>query len=486
MIQLRPYQSAMLDAARDHMRAGLRRVLLVAPTGAGKRMMAVSAIQTAVERGKRVCFLVHRQELLDQSSATLADAGVRHGIIKAGVQPDYDRLCQVASVQTLARREVAPFDFMFADEAHHNVATTWQKVIDAQSKAFVLGFTATPVRLDGRGLATQFDAMVIGPTVRELIDQGYLADYRLYAPPPPDLTGVHTVAGEYDRGELAAAVDQPRIVGDVVEHYQKYAPHTQAICFGVNILHSRHLAEAFENAGIRARHADGETAKNIRRMILEDFAAGRFSVLCNVDILGEGLDVAGIETVIGARPTKSLTVCLQQWGRGLRVKPSGQPAVLLDHAGNVMRHGLPDDMHEWTLTDRKRRPASEIQVTKCPVCFMVLLAGTAVCPGCQTVLALQGGGGGGGVGRDIEHEEGQLVAVDAQALRRMREEARQRQMKTLAEFDAMAAARGRKRGWAYANWLKQAKTLEEVQELGRMMGYKRGWAKHVWEGRRTG
>jgi DNA repair protein RadD len=453
---LRSYQTAMLDEAREHMRSGKRRVLLVAPTGAGKRLMAVQAIQTAVERGKRCCFLVHRQELLDQSSATLTEAGVAHGIIKAGVRPDDALLCQVASVMTLIKREVAPFDFVFADESHHCPATTWSQVVEAQPNAFILGFTATPHRLDSRGLARQFDAMVVGPGMRELIDQGYLADYRLYAPPPPDLTGVHTVAGEYDRGELAAAMDRPQIVGDVVEHYSKYAPHTQAILFASSIAHSMHFAEAFRTQGIKAQHADGETPREQRRQILKDFEAGKFQVLCNVDLLSEGLDVAGIEAVICARPTKSLTVYLQQIGRGLRVKPSGQRAVLLDHAGNYKRHGLPDQDREWVLTDDKvKHAAAEVEVTECRVCFMVLPATTQVCPGCGAVLREEETTGEG-VGRGLEHVEGELVAIDTQAIRAERKRAEGR-ARSLQELVALAESRGYR--------------------------YPQGWAKHVVAGR---
>jgi DNA repair protein RadD len=448
---LRDYQSTMLDDARAHMRAGARRVVLVAPTGAGKRMIAVSAIQTAVARGKRCGFLVHRQELLDQSSVTLAEAGVPHGVIKAGVAPDDSQLCQVASVQSLIRREVVPFDFLFADEAHHTPAITWAAVIDRQPNAFVLGFTATPIRLDGRGLANHFQAMVTGPGMRELIDQGYLADYRLYAPPPPDLTGVHTVAGEYDRAELAAAMDRPRIVGDVVSHYLKYTPHTQAICFAVNIAHSKHLAAEFVERGVKAMHVDGETPKDERRAILRDFEAGRFQVLSNVEMLGEGLDVAGIETVIGARPTKSLTVFLQQIGRGMRVKPSGQACVILDHAGNSRRHGLPDEERAWELTEDKikLRSPDQVLITTCPTCFMVVPAGTKICPSCQTVLDLKESGEG--VGRGLKHEEGELVAVDTLAARRV-QKIEQRQAQTLEELIELARARGFKKGWAYHVW----------------------------------
>lgn len=449
---LRPYQDRMLDEARAHMRSGLRRILTVAPTGAGKRIIAAYVIKTAVERGKRCGFLVHRQELLDQSSSTLAEAGVCHGVIKAGVAPDDRLLCQVASIQSLVRRDVAPFDFLLVDESHHSPSKTWTSVMAAQPDAFVLGFTATPIRLDGRGLAKQYQAMVVGPSVRELIDQGYLADYRLYAPPPPDLKGVRTVAGEFNRGQLAAAMDRPRIVGDVVSHYLEYASGTQAICFAVSVQHSKNLAAAFADQGVRSAHVDGETPKDERRRLLRDFEAGRFQVLCNVEILGEGLDVAGIETVIGARPTKSLTVALQQWGRGLRVKPSGNPAILLDHAGNSRRHGLPDEDREWELTEDKlklRRPDETF--TTCRKCHLSLPPATRVCPGCGAVLKPVGQAA---PRRAVENVAGSLVAVPSMFRERVSKniETRHPATPTFASLQALGKSRGYKPGWAYYVW----------------------------------
>lgn len=441
---LRPYQSAMLDEARAHMRKGARRVLLVAPTGAGKRIIAVHAIDNATQRGKRSAFIVHRKELLDQSSRSLDEARIRHGIIKAGTCPYPNRAVQVASVQTLARRPQEPFDFLFVDEAHHTPSATFARVIEGNPRAFVLGFTATPARLDGRGLGKFYDAMVIGPTMRELIDGGYLADYRIYAPPAPP-TSARTVAGDYDRGQLAADIDQPKIVGDVVSHYRRYAMGTQAIAFAVNILHSKHIAEALNTAGISARHADGETPAGERAMIMRDFERGRFRVLCNVDLLGEGLDVPGIETVICARPSASLTVFLQQIGRGLRVKASGKPCIVLDHAGNVNRHGLPDDAREWSLEDApvSRRGAQEPSIRICPACFAALRPAVTRCE-CGHVFRVE---------TEVpDHAEGELAAVD---------------------LDAVRFERRREQG--------MAGTLEALIEVGRRNGYRNpeGWAKHV-------
>lgn len=459
MIQLRDYQKDMLLAARVHMHAGRRRVLLVAPTGAGKRLMIVSTILRMVDRGKRCALLVHRQELLDQAVETLEGVGLHPGVIKAG-HPSRDRLpVQVASVASLVRRldHIQPFDYVFADECHHTASTTWSATLEHYPEAVVFGFTATPVRLDGRGLAKHFDAMVVGPTVRELIDAGFLADYRLFVPPGPDLAGVHTLAGDYNRRELVGAMDRPEIVGDAVAHYRRHASGTQAICFAVNVAHSKHLCRAFLADGVSARHLDAKTPRDERASALRDFAARRFRVLCNVDILGEGLDVAGIETVICCRPTKSLTMHLQQMGRGLRVKPDGSRATILDHAGNTARLGLPDDEHDWELIEGKMKAPKangEARAKACPSCFAVVPRTSRTCPECGHAFVVQAEPPPYRDGELGEVERGRDVGIADTLRRRMEQQRRARDFNTLVLL-------GRKRGYRNAQ----------------------GWARHVIDAR---
>lgn len=457
MITLRDYQSGMRDEARALARAGKRRTLLVAPTGAGKRLMACHAIGTAAQQGYTSVFLVHRQELLDQASETLTSVDVPHGIIKAGIKPE-PYLTQVASVQSLGRRlaDTPEPHFLFVDEAHHSASTTFARILSAWPNAYVLAYTATPARLDGKGLGKFFDAMVVGPSMRELIDKGYLADYRLFAPPPPDLGAVSTIAGDFRKDELAAAVDRPKIIGDVVEHYQRIAPGKQAICFAVNILHSKRIVEAFQAAGIDARHADGETPRDQRRQILTDFAAGHLQVLSNVDILGEGLDVAGIEAVILARPTRSLTLYLQQVGRALRLKPGGSRALVIDHAGNSGRLGMPDAPRDWVLTeDRiKHRRVSATPVKTCPECFAVGPAGAPACEVCGHRFVAEP--------RKVRHATGELVEV-------------------------AAASPAPKLPWAVRLAEQRAaanKSIDALIALGRTRGYRYPvkWAQHVFRG----
>ncbi len=461
-IRLRDYQAKMMAEAHEHMRAGVRRIIMQLPTGGGKRIIGVDAIARAVERGKRCGFAVHRQELLDQAVATIEGAGLRCGVIKAGVRPDYDWPIQVASIQTLAHRldKTAPFDFLVIDEIHHARASTWEQVMAAYPQAYIIGFSATPRRLDGRGLGRWFDALVQGPSMRELIDAGYLADYRIFAPPAPDLSDVPMVGGDFNRGKQAAIVDQTKIVGDVVEHYKRYAAGTQAICFGVNIAHSRHLAQAFWTAGILARHVDADTPAGERTMAIEDFAARRFQVLTNCDLFGEGVDIAGIETVICARQTQSITVYLQQVGRAMRVKLDGRKAIVLDHANNSTRHGLPDDPRDWSLSDDTKRKPSKVNIKICPACFAAVRSHVRICPECGHLFVTET--------VEVEHAEGELVEIDRQA----------RQLEL-----ALAVAKENDEWRRKRSEVESATTIAELRRIAAVRGYKRGWAKHVARGK---
>lgn len=271
----RPYQTRAITDLRE---ASLvhRRVLLVLPTGAGKTFIGSTVALGARSKGRRVMFLVHRQELMEQTSRAFTEIGIPHGLIRAG-EPTPSDLVTVASVQTLARRlEFTPApNLLFLDEGHHAVAGTWMRVLEAWSSAFVIGLTATPERLDGRGLGDVYQHMIVGPSTADLIHDGYLSPYRAFAPSTVDLTGVGTSMGDFAPADVNTAVDRPAIIGDVIEHFQRLAPGRRGIVFAASIGHSQHLAAAFRGAGISAAHVDGETAKDERAQIVADFAASR-------------------------------------------------------------------------------------------------------------------------------------------------------------------------------------------------------------------
>jgi len=447
VIALRPYQQAIVDDARTAFRAGRRKVLVQLATGGGKTVLGSFMVHGSSSRGRTCWWLVHRRELIRQASGTFYDMGIAHGIVAGGHTSDPHARVQVGSIQTLARRlDRLPFpDMIVFDETHHIGAAQWSQIFEAYPQAYVLGLTATPWRLDGRGLGSWYEHMVQGPAVAELIEAGSLSRYRLFAPSQPDMTGVETQAGDFKQRQLASVMDKPSITGDAVEHYRTLCAGKRAVAFGVSIEHSRHVAASFVAAGIAAEHVDGQMDHGARDAAVARFVAGETLVLCNADLFGEGFDVPAIEAAILLRPTQSLSLYLQQVGRALRPAPGKAHAIILDHAGNSLRHGLPDDDRDWTLADRekkKRAAASDSPVRQCLKCYRVYRP-QKQCPGCghQPPVAA----------REVEEREGALVEIAAAQQKRARW-AEERDCVSLDDWQRLAAARGYRPGWAMVRW----------------------------------
>jgi DNA repair protein RadD len=436
----RPYQTQAICGLRRAM-AEFRRVLLVLPTGAGKTFIAATVGAGAYAKGKRLVFLVHRVELVEQASRAFTEAGIPHGKITAGCELT-DEPVQIASVQTLVRRldKIPAPDLVFLDEAHHAVAGTWRTILDLWPAARVIGLTATPERLDGRGLGDVFEHMIIGPSTADLIEQGYLCRYRAFAPAGPDLSKVRAAMGEFHQGDLSAAMCKPTVIGDILDTYQRHGGGKQAIMFATSPSHSRALVESFNAAGISAEHVDGETASVTRKQAVAAFSRGEIRVLSNCDLFGEGFDVPAAEVVILARPTQSLGLHLQQIGRVLRPAAGKANAVIFDHAGNLARHGLPDDIREWSLDAVKRKSRSGSAgpaVRTCPACFCCHRP-AAECPECGHSYAPKS--------RKIEFRAGDLVEIPSGAPPVVR----QSELKSYDELVAYGRAKGMKNpnGWA--------------------------------------
>jgi superfamily II DNA or RNA helicase len=388
--QLRPYQEAGIAGLRQSFAAGAQRVLYQAPTGSGKTVLFSAIVAGAAARGNRVVILGHRQEIVDQIGAALDELGVVHGLITAGHAENPDAVVQVASVATLVRRldRLHGIDLVVIDEAHHAVAGTWRKITDAIPSAKILGVTATPQRLDGKGLADVFDTLVIGPSIESLIADGYLAPATCFAPERlPDLSQVRSRAGDFAIDELGEVMRAGVVIGSAVDEYERLCPGVPAIAFCVDIKHSQLVAERFAARGYRAAHVDGDTDKNERRALIAALARGALQVLCNCGLISEGLDVPGVHAAILLRPTKSLALYLQQVGRALRPAPGKERALILDHAGNVLRHGLPDAPRAWSLAGRAKRVAGDDELLRrCPECGAIIALSCWTCPECGAVL----------------------------------------------------------------------------------------------------
>lgn len=450
---LRPRQQKAIADLRAAYAAGYKAPTLCAPTGSGKTFIAAEIIRSAIAKGGTVWFLAHLREILDDTARRLSAADIPHGFIMSGMPQNPFQPVQVVSVQTAVKRPVRRKpSLIIIDEAHLCVADTYRKVIAEAGNPHLLLLTATPTRLDGRGLGEVSDLIIPTCSTGDLIDEGLLAPIRYYAPTKPDLTDIRTRAGDFALDQLAEAVDKPSIIGDAVAHYRKHAHGRRAVAFCVNIAHAEHTAAAFAEAGYRAVAISGNSTREERTQALTGLRQGAIDIVCNCALWVAGVDCPEIGCVILLRPTKSLTMYLQSVGRGLRTAPGKQDLIVLDHASCVFTHGMPQEPREWSLEAKPKRKGEKAPpVRECPSCF-ACHPPAPVCPCCghqyqrETVV------------RGPEQVDGHLVELDPATLRRQR-----------------------------AREQAAAQTLEQLIEIGKRRGMKnpRGWATHVLRARQT-
>jgi superfamily II DNA or RNA helicase len=412
-VSLRPYQLDAIQRLDEREAAGARRILVVAPTGAGKTTIAGFVILRALERGLRVLFLAHRRELIVQAWRRLLDLGLARDQVGVVMADDARRRptarVQVASVDTLRRRARPPADVVFVDECHRALAASYRAIAADYPNALHLGLTATPYRADGRGLGDAYDELVVVASPKQLIAEGFLVEPRVFTVPAsqrPDLSRVRVSRGDYSASQLAEAVDRQGLVGNIVEHWQTHARGVRTVAFAASVEHSQHIAARFREAGVPAEHLDGETPTSERDAILGRLDRGETLVVSNCGVLCEGWDQPAVKCAILARPTKSTGLYLQQAGRILRPW-NDVPAIILDHAGCALEHGLPQDDRDFSLEGRKRRAAATDRaapvVRECGQCFALLPLATRVCPECGHSLVAT---------RELPVEApGELVAV---------------------------------------------------------------------------
>lgn len=453
-MKLRNYQIADLERLRQTYRDGFRAPLLVAPTGYGKTVLFCYVAASVAAKGKRVTILVHRSELIDQTVAALRKMGLECGVIAAGYDENLLEPIQVASVMTLRNRlyRHKDPDLIIIDEAHHCTRNnTWGAIIQHYGNAKRLGVTATPIRLSGEGLADTFDTMIIGPSTHELIDLGYLTKVRVYAPSQPDLTGVRRSVGDYNLVELEDRIAKSNLTGDAITHYKKLAEGRKAIAFCVSVKHAQKVAESFNAAGYRAKSIDGSMDKRERKNILEEFKNGQVLVLTSCDLVSEGFDVPAIEVGISLRPTTSTGLWIQQVGRCIRPDEGKHAAIILDHAGNSYKHGLPDQEREWELsiTEEKRKKVNEKEeaVRVCKSCFAANKATSTQCAECGVAFEIKE--------RKITQTKGEL-----QEIKQLEIKKNKREQGNALSFEALIALgkhRGYKNPQAWANFVIQGR-----------------------------
>lgn len=398
MFNLRDYQTDAENKIRIAMGNGKKSILLHAPTGSGKTAIASDIIKKVHDNGKKALFLANRRELVNQAKTTLESFGLDCGVIMAGVESKLDAQVQIASVQTYVRRmdlmELQfnkwwhEADLVIVDEAHGSISPSFQKILKSYGdESFVLGLTATPCRTDGRGLGEFYDEIVSTINVAALIEQNYLVPVRYFTPSTPDLEGIRTVGGDFDKKELGKRVNKTKLVGDIYDNWSRICPDRPTIIFATNVKHSINIAEDFSRNGVSIAHIDAKTSPEEREETLMVLKSGKLQVITNVGILCEGFDFPKASCIILARPTKSLGLYIQMAGRGLRTAEMKQDCILIDHGGCVERHGLLEWSREWTLDGKKKawktveRDSKEKGMAKCIACHCVY-TGTDTCPDC--------------------------------------------------------------------------------------------------------
>lgn len=465
-INLYDDQQELVHDARQALRKN-KSILVQAATGAGKTVISASMIHGTLAKGTRSMFVVPRKTLLRQTAETLQEYHIPFTFFAAGYTYNPFAKTILASAQTLAARfdRMPDVDIVFFDECHFGGADLDRIIKYYRAKGkFIIGLSATPTKLDGRGMDEWYDDMVCGKSVRWLMDNNRLSDYSLFAPNTPDLTKVKVTGGDYNKAQLNTLMEMDSlIIGDAVKHYKERAMGKLGLTFGTSIKHCGIIAEQYRAAGIPAVAVDGTTPEDELKAAIKAFARREILQLVNCELLTFGFDLASaagmkvtVESMHDLQPTKSLAKQMQKNGRVLRYE-LGKEALIFDHAGNWLRHGLPDEDREWSL-DGKDKKKSEgekaMPVRQCPECFFAHRP-APVCPNCSYEYPIKS--------REVDEQEGELVQIDKNELRRQAEVERQTRIRRQ----------------------HQARTLDELIKLGTEWGYQKPefWAAKIYSAR---
>ena len=401
MFKLHDYQHRLVNEARQEIAKGNKGVLIQSPPGSGKSVVIADVIKKTTEKGGHVLFLVHRKELSEQITQTLQAHEV-----------DLWKVTIMTIGKAVNRLNKIPYpSIIVTDETHHSRAATYMQIYEYFNKAVLLGFTATPYRMNGKGFTDIYTAAVYGETVDWLIQNNNLAPFKYYG---VNLADEHLLkkssTGDYTKKSIDNAVDKA-IYGDVVQHYKKLAEGRRAILYAHSVEASEQIADEFKHHGIKAVHADAKTPKAQRENIMQAFRNGEIQVLCNVDLISEGFDVPDCSCVIQMRPTASLVLFMQQSMRSMRYQPNKE-AIIIDHVGNFTRHGLPNTEHNWgehfagtAKNKRSSKVSDDLQMTDCPECFGVFEGKHDNCPLCGFELQTE-------EQKELERIDAELVEID--------------------------------------------------------------------------
>lgn len=432
-MMLRDYQQDMYD----RIRAELRRhqgVCAVLPCRSGKSYIMREIVESACRKGSKVLVLAHRRLLLSQHSEIIRNARLESVFTEANHLGEHGKV-----------------DLIIIDEAHISAAASYQKVCEYYDCKRIL-FTATAKRLDGKPL-NLCDVIINGVSGDELIRRGLIAPYDVYAPKlNVDLTRVHMSGSDFNNQELGETMCDKKIYGDIIRHYRELAEGKQALAYCVNIKHSESVCDLFNSVGIPAKHIDANTPEPERERIMGEFKRGEFRILCNCNLISEGITLPECDCCLLLRPTQSETLYIQQACRCLTPR-EGKRAVIIDFVGNCYTHGMPTERRVYTLQPSKVRNPSrepEVLMRECKKCFRVYAGTDPVCPYC--------GHDNGKTRRQIEQDE-------------------------KAELERITEIKRRQARMEVG----MAHTLEELVDIGRKRGYRNPtyWAKAIMMARKN-
>lgn len=494
---LRDYQQVVVDKVKAALRQGHKKILIVAPTGAGKTAISTSLSRGCYAKGNDSMFICHRRELVSQTFKTYLKNDLEPSFIQGGKRYDPTNPVQIASINTLVGRldKIKQPSVVFWDETHHLAASQWEKVFKRFDSSIHIGLTGTPIRLDGKPLGNFYDVMVEAPTPKWLMEQGYLVNYQYFAPSEIDRSELKVRNGKFTEDSIEELGIDNSIVGDNIQFYLKHANGKRNVVFARNVSHSLDIVDRYNKAGVPAMHLDGNTPTKIRDKAIKDFEDGKILVLSNVDLFGEGFDLPAIEVVSILRPTNSLSFIIQAWGRSLRpvyakgfdlstqqgrldaIQASDKKfAVIFDHCNNWQDHGFPCDERTWSLEQgiikpKKSKEDDSLSMRTCKKCFRPHIAAVK-CPHCGYEYQADG--------KVIKEVAGELVLVNSDEFK----QAMKREIVTAETFDDLVRIEGEmsyKVGWAENQW--KYKTGEDLKgslagfnEIAKVRGYKRGWA----------
>ena len=475
-MELRKYQENAIENLRNVLLAGNRKPVMVLPTGGGKSIIFGQLIRNVVDKGNKVLWLVHRRNLVLQMKDVLNSFDIEPGLIMSGYESSLDNQVQLGTIQTYARRlklrdlDLNNFfidaDILLVDEAHRSLSKQYREIVDLYLSKIIIGCTATPMGASGRGMGEVYNAIVDIVDVEQLTKEGYLSPARYFAPYTPDLSGVSVKMGDYVVKELEEKTNKAKLNGDIVENWLKLGENRKTIVFAVNVRHSIAVCEAFNNQGIPAEHLEARSTDEEREEVFKRMEKGKTTVICNVGLYQEGLDVPDVSCIIMARPTKSLGLYRQCCGRGLRISKEHEDCLILDHGGVIEQNGFLDEKITWTLDGKtvayqKPKEAKEKAKAECTVCGLIFEK-VSKCPDCGSPIKT--------FGKKITTTDDKLKEIKGKKKASMAEKRAWYGM-----FLHYAEKKGYKEGWiahkykakfkVWPNSLKNTAPIEPTQEF---------------------